>query len=95
MERSWQLLYLSCPGQEVAMGHGRPCGLSWVVVWVQTPVETCTKGEDTVWATAPAALSARWDHLLTGRRSHHLFLPGFPWQDAHGHKEQTLLQESW
>jgi len=48
MERSWQLLYLSCPGQEVAMGHGRPCGLSWVVVWVQTPVETCTKGEDTV-----------------------------------------------
>ena len=43
MDRSWQLLYLSCPGPE---GLLRPRGVSWEVVLVRTPVETCTKGED-------------------------------------------------
>lgn len=53
-EGSWLLLYLSCPGQEVASPllslacphQGlllRPWVLSWEVVWGQTPTETCTK----------------------------------------------------
>ena len=48
MERDWQLLYLSCPGQDVAKAFWRPCRVSRAVVWVQTPAETCTKGEDAV-----------------------------------------------
>lgn len=47
MERSWRLLYLSWPGQEVAMGLVGVCSVARVVVWVQTPDETWTKGGDT------------------------------------------------
>ena len=65
-ERSWKLLYLSCPlGREVAKPllslvspqQGRflrTCGICRVVVWAQTPFETCTRGED----------SERWDAEL-------------------------------
>ena len=65
LERRWMLLYLSCPVREVAKPplplvsppQGcllRTCGISQVVVWVQTPFETCTRGDD----------SERWDAAL-------------------------------